>query len=287
VPLPRRTSHWVEVADGVLARRYEPWDVTVTVVRGADGLLVVDTRASARQGAELVEDLAALGAPVRWVVSTHAHFDHTFGSSRLGPGSALDAPVHAHERVPAHLDAYERPMLAAWLAQGGERAAELEGTVVTTPDVLVGDHLRLDVGGRAVDLRHLGRGHTDNDLVLHVPDAACWLLGDLVEESGPPMYGTGSFPLEWPATLQALLAAVEDGAVLVPGHGEPVDAAFVTAQRADLAGVADLVRELHSAGVPADQVVAAGGTRWPLPSEHLGTAVAEGYRALAADAVAP
>jgi glyoxylase-like metal-dependent hydrolase (beta-lactamase superfamily II) len=39
-------------------------------------------------------------------------------------------------------------------------------------------------------MRHLGRGHTDNDLLVHVPDASAWLVGDVLEESGPPMYGS-------------------------------------------------------------------------------------------------
>ena len=54
--------------------------------------------------------------PVRWVVNTHAHFDHTFGNARFGPDSDLGAPIYGHERVPAHLDAYERPMLAELIA---------------------------------------------------------------------------------------------------------------------------------------------------------------------------
>ncbi len=59
---------------------------------------------------------ASSAAPVRWVVNTHAHFDHTFGNARFGPASDIGAPIYGHDLVPAHLDQYERPMLADWAA---------------------------------------------------------------------------------------------------------------------------------------------------------------------------
>lgn len=148
------------------------------------------------------------------MVNTHAHFDHTFGNARFP-----EARIIGHRRVPAHLNAHERPMLAHWLAAERAPVDEWREVVVTPPDVLVDDAVTMHVGDRRVDLRHLGRGHTDNDLVVHVPDAAAWLVGDLVEESGPPMYGSGSFPLDWPATVAALVDQVgaDRAAVVVPG----------------------------------------------------------------------
>jgi glyoxylase-like metal-dependent hydrolase (beta-lactamase superfamily II) len=102
----------------------------------------------------------------------------------------------------------------------------------------------LDLGGRTVALRHLGRGHTDHDVVAHVPDAATVFAGDLVEQGAPPSVGPDSDLAAWPATLDALLALAPR--LVVPGHGDPVDAAFVTEQRAELARrarAADTVRE--------------------------------------------
>lgn len=269
---------WAEVADGVLQRRYDPLDVSVCVVRGTDGLLVVDTRASHRQADELRDGLRVLGpAPVRWVVNTHAHFDHTFGNARFP-----EARIIGHRRVPAHLNAHERPMLARWLAAERAPVDEWREVVVTPPDVLVDDAATMHVGDRRVDLRHLGRGHTDNDLVVHVPDAAAWLVGDLVEESGPPMYGSGSFPLDWPATVAALVDQVgaDRAAVVVPGHGAPVDRAFVAAQQAQLRAAADLIPSLHGAGLSLDRAVDEGAGAWPFPGDQLRQAVADGYRQL-------
>jgi glyoxylase-like metal-dependent hydrolase (beta-lactamase superfamily II) len=269
----------------VFWRRYEPLDVSVCVIRGADGLLVVDTRSSHREADEVRADLRALGnLPVRGVVNTHAHYDHTFGNARFGPTSDLGAPIYGHRRVPAHLDEFERPMLAEWIAEGREPVDEWHEVVVTPPNVLVGDATTLDLGDRAVDLLHLGRGHTDNDLVVHLADVGIWLVGDLLEESGPPMYGSGSFPLDWPATVGRLRRSLVDGDVLVPGHGAVFTGSFAQAQHAQLQATADLIRELHVAGVAVEVAVREGGDRWPFPPEGMLAAVRDGYRQLEAAA---
>lgn len=65
----------------------------MAVVRGADGLLVVDTRGSRRQGDELLDDLRDLDRPVRCVVNTHGHFDHSFGNQCFGPA----VPIYGHD----------------------------------------------------------------------------------------------------------------------------------------------------------------------------------------------
>jgi glyoxylase-like metal-dependent hydrolase (beta-lactamase superfamily II) len=176
---------WIETAAEVFQRRYQPLDVSVCVIRGADGIGVVDTRSSPREAGELRADLRELGdLPVRWVVNTHAHFDHCFGNQRFGPVAGV--PIYGHEAMPAHLDRFERPMLAAWAAAGGAQAEEWREVTVTPPTHPVNGQNVISVADRPVGLIHLGRGHTDNDLVVHVPDAAAWLVGDLVEESGPP-----------------------------------------------------------------------------------------------------
>jgi glyoxylase-like metal-dependent hydrolase (beta-lactamase superfamily II) len=262
-------SQWAEVGDGVFQRRYDPLDISVCVVRGADGLLVVDTRSNHHEGAEIRRDLRALSPqPVRWVVNTHAHFDHTFGNHCFGPAAQQPATIYGHRLLPAHHETYERPML--------ERP-EFADVVLTSPSELVDRHHVLDLGNRAVELVHLGRGHTDNDLLLHAADVDVWLVGDVVEESGPPMYGSGSFPLDWPETVARLVERLGPSTTIVPGHGAPVGREFVVAQHRDLLTVADLIRELYAAGVPAGDAVAVAGTRWPFPADGLQRAVDDAY----------
>ena len=80
-------AEWHTVAPGIHQRRYDPFDISIVVVEGDDGLLVVDTRAEPGEGEQLRDDVRErFGRPVRWVVNTHAHFDHTFGNQVFGSG---------------------------------------------------------------------------------------------------------------------------------------------------------------------------------------------------------
>jgi glyoxylase-like metal-dependent hydrolase (beta-lactamase superfamily II) len=275
-------SPWTELADGVFRQRYNPLDIGIVVIRGADGLLLVDSRSSHREADQIRDDLAELDGDLRWLVNTHAHFDHAWGNGRFGPGSDLDLPIYGHERMPAFLDELGRPMLARLIADDEEgRGEEWSEVVLTSPTVLVGDEATLDLGDRLVELRHLGRGHTDNDLVLHLPDVDLWLAGDLLEESGPPCYGSGCFPLEWPGTVGHLLDLVQPGDVVLPGHGAVIDREYAAGQQLQLQQTADLIRELYGAGVPVDDAVFEGYERWPFPVDGMDGAVRDGYRQLA------
>jgi glyoxylase-like metal-dependent hydrolase (beta-lactamase superfamily II) len=228
-----RGGGWQEVGDRVYRRRYASLDLNVGAVVGDDEVLVVDTRSFAAEAARLLADLRALTPlPCRQVVNTHAHFDHCFGNATLRP-----AAIWGHARCAAHLRtraSQERGHLLRWLP---EAAAELDGLELDPPDRTVGDAgTDLQVGGRQVELRFCGRGHTDHDLVVVVPDAGVAFCGDLVEEGAPPVYGTDAFPLEWPATLDRLAALAPP--TVVPGHGDVVGRRFVGAQREELAAMA-------------------------------------------------
>ena len=71
-----------ELADGVFRRHYDFLSLNVGVVIGDEGVLVIDSRESHEAAAELSADIRTLtDQPVRWVVNTHAHWDHTFGNA--------------------------------------------------------------------------------------------------------------------------------------------------------------------------------------------------------------
>ncbi|MGH3705614.1 MAG: MBL fold metallo-hydrolase, partial [Agromyces sp.] len=199
---------WRTVARGVHQRRYDPFDISIVVIEGSDGLLLVDTRVQPSEAEELADDIAArFDRPVHWVVNTHAHFDHTFGNQVFGPGTATDAAIYGHANIVAHFDEFEGPRLEAWRADPSREPDRQWDDVVLTPPThpLVEPHV-LNLGDRLVELRPQPPAHTDTDLVLFVPDERVWILGDLIEESGPVMYGSGSYPLDWPGVLVDLAA---------------------------------------------------------------------------------
>ncbi|HEY6740302.1 MAG TPA: MBL fold metallo-hydrolase, partial [Actinopolymorphaceae bacterium] len=252
---------WIEVGDGCFAGRYEPFDVGVGVVIGDDGLLVVDTRASTRQGRTLRDDIRRLSTlPVRAVVDTHWHFDHCFGN-----GAFEGVPVYGHASVPRTLaDRAEKTRAGLADEPGGEEYAETE---VVPPDTTFQTVRSVVLGDRVVELVHPGRGHTDGDIVVLVPDADVLYAGDLIEESGPPAYGDDSYPLDWPATLEILSGLLTPRTAVVPGHGKVVDQMYVLSQRGDLSRVAATVQRLWSEGVREEAVLDSG--TWPFPVESL------------------
>lgn len=206
------------MSDRVYVRSYEHLDINICVVRDEDDLLLVDSRASPTEAAELQADLAAFApARVRALVNSHAHFDHVFGNQMFGPDSPYSIPIIGHQLLPAHLDRYERPRLAAWRADpSGEPDRDWEQVRITPPTRLVNSTVTLQVGTRVVELWPMGPGHTDTDLIVQVADAHTWIVGDVVEASGPPMYGSGCYPLELPRQLEELLAEVTENDVIVP-----------------------------------------------------------------------
>lgn len=272
---------WIEVADGVYQRRYEPLDVSVSLVRGTDGLLLVDTRGNPREALEIVEDAQVLGAgDIRWVVNTHAHYDHTFGNQVFAPR----LPIFGHHLIPQHFARYERPRLEAWLQDPANSPQyDWRDVQLTPPSMPVHERHSIDIGGRVVDLIALPAGHTDTDLVVHIPDAGAWIVGDVIEQSGPPMYGAGSFPLEWPAALKMLASMIGEAEVVVPGHGSVVDRSFVLAQAGVLGAIADGIRSAHAVVEPIESVGERLASLTNVPLELVEAAVVRGYTQLSAN----
>jgi glyoxylase-like metal-dependent hydrolase (beta-lactamase superfamily II) len=274
---------WHEVGARVFRKRFDPCDVTVTAIVGGDGVAVVDTRCSIAEAREVREQIRRLtAAPVRWVVNTHAHFDHAWGNAEFAaPRQDPPAQIWGHESVPGRLDP-DDPFLADLLrrlrAAGPEWQARADALELVPPTRLVGAAATIDLGGREVELHHHGRGHTDGDLWIRVPDAGVVLAGDLVEQSGPPAFGPDSFPMQWAATLDRASDWMGPDAVVVPGHGEPVDREFVSTQRALVDTVAREIRRLRTAGVKAADALNEG--TWPLAARELRDAIVRGYAEL-------
>lgn len=262
---------WREIGAGVFVRRYPFLDQTVGAVLGRERVLVIDTRSTLVQARELIKDLRQLTRLPWVVVNTHAHFDHAFGNFAFRP-----CEIWAHEGCAEALRRQgpsQRENVVRWVP---DLADELNATPLDPPDRTFRGAADLDLGGRQVALGHLGRGHTDHDVVAFVPDAQVLFAGDLVEHGAPPGF-EDSYPLDWPATLGHVLD-LADG-VVVPGHGEPVGREFVESQLTEVAYLAEMARrswpELRAAGndphghAPHPMVrEAASYLGWPVEPVH-------------------
>lgn len=219
-----------------------------------EDVVVVDANITSASSREIVAALKRLTAkPVRYVINTHWHEDHVIGNRvwrEAYPGvefvghqtTLRDLPsVGASNRKGSiengpGLAKLLRELMAKNQNLGGEAMTEEErGGYATTagimeaylaeapdfrivlPTLAVEERLTLHRGGgRVIDIRHFGRGHTAADLVVHLPRENVLITGDLVVWP-VPLVGSTSYPARYAATLERLLALRP--AVIIPGHG--------------------------------------------------------------------
>jgi glyoxylase-like metal-dependent hydrolase (beta-lactamase superfamily II) len=273
-------TDFIEVAERVWVARYEWADANVTAIGSDRGLVVVDTHGSTAAGRTVIGDLRRLGAgPVAAVVNTHWHWDHSFGNAAFREAFP-SVPIHAHEEAAAMLADKGEYMKGRFAEFPDEpHSDEVAETELVIPDQTFASTQVLDLGDRTVELVFPGRGHTSGDLVVRVADVDVVLGGDLIEESAKPWIGMDSWPLEWAPSLDAFLSLIGDATIVVPGHGVPVDRAFVTAQQGDLAAIAETVRRLAARAVPLEAAAAEG--EWPWDTDdRIQNAVRRGYEQL-------
>lgn len=240
------TPEVVEVSAGVYAY-IQPdgtwWINNTGFLAGPQGVISVDACSTRRRTAAYAAAIAAVTpAPVRAVVNTHHHGDHTYGNC-LFPGAA----IIAHERTRAEVIAGGPPRdLPFW---DGPDWGDL---TLAPPFVTFTDQLAVYSGDLRAEVRHVGLpAHTTNDSIVWIPERSVLFCGDLIFNGGTPFLLMGSVTgaVEVLEQVIAPLAA----AVIVPGHGpvfsgrEPVDATlrylrFVlgVAQRSLAAGLSPL-----------------------------------------------
>ncbi len=238
-----------ELANGVFRRRYQSLDLNIGVVIADDGVLVVDTRASHLEADELRDELRMLTPlPVRWVVDTHWHWDHTFGNARFP-----EAEIWGHEfcrRAMLERGDSMKDDAMAWLP---ERGAEFEAVEITPPTRVVSDTAQIDLGSKLVTMSYHGLGHTDADLVVSVGEVG--FMGDLLEDGAPPVFDDG-YPMSWPRTLRSALGSAPP--LLVPGHGDTMDQVAAHSQLDEIEAVATLARRCVEDGLPVPEAARLG-----------------------------
>ena len=209
---------------------------------GADAVAVIDPGGSFAEGAALRAAIRArTDRPIRYVVLTHVHPDHTFGAAAFC-GDHPDFVGHA--RLPGALaqrgDYYLRRLR---IALGGGAT----GSEVVPPTLLVSDRLDLDLGGRHLSLEAHGPAHTDNDLTIFDENTrTIWLADLLFVDRIPAIDGN---LVGWLKELDEVSGIPAERAV--PGHG-PVSVPWPAAaepERRYLEAVARETRAAIKAGI--------------------------------------
>lgn len=237
-----------EVASGVFVFTTPPYgDVgldgnSVAIVTGA-GVVVFDTNGTPAASAEVLRQIRALTPqPVRYVVNSHWHWDHWYGTQTytavfpgveviahektraLMAGAALEFNRPGLERdLPAYLDrlaakAAGDPALRPLLEEDRFFYEQKKTVRHVRPTLTYHDRLTLTLGGREIQLLHYGRGVTPGDTFLYLPREKIVIAGDLLVN--PISFALGCYPTEWLQALERIDRL--DAATIVPGHGEPL-----------------------------------------------------------------
>jgi glyoxylase-like metal-dependent hydrolase (beta-lactamase superfamily II) len=224
---------WEQLTAHVHRCRLPFCDVTIGLVQGGTGALLVDTGTTLVEAAAIDADVRRIaGCPITHVVLTHKHFDHVLGSAVFA-----EAEVYCAPEVVEYLSSATHQLRDDALRYGAN-AVEVDRAIAALrpPQHGVYDAV-INLGDRTVTIAHLGRGHTTSDLVVVAPaldndgGRVVVFTGDLVEESADPAIDADSDVAAWPATLDRVLAIGGPEAIYVPGHGKIVDADFIRRQR--------------------------------------------------------
>lgn len=248
----------VQVAEGVYVFMTPPYgdvglDGNSVVILSTDGVLVFDTNGTpAAAEAVLAEIRKLTDKPVKYVVNSHWHWDHWYGTEvyrrafpevrvithektrelMMGPALAFNQPG-LDQQLPGYLDDLGKRVAAAEaatpppanlarmkaaLAMGRFFLDQKRGVHHTFADLTFSDRLTLHLGEREIQVLNYGRAVTPGDAFLYLPKEKIVVTGDLLVN--PVSFALGVYPTGWLQTLEKIDAL--DATVWVAGHGEPL-----------------------------------------------------------------
>ena len=250
------------------------------IIEGDTDVLVVDSHVSPGGAWALREELKAITPkPIRYVVNSHFHFDHSHGNQVYGPdvsiighefaraqmlaGKSIDSRAHEffvggvpntikmlEGRLAAAQDDKERATIEAQLAIQRNHLEGTKAVVPTPPNVTLTETMTLHRGSREIRILHLGRAHTAGDVIVHLPKERIIATGDLLVE-GTSYMGDAYFT-EWIDTIELLKRL--DFETVLPGHGRAFTGkAKLDHWQAYLRDFWTQAQKFHKAGVPWEE----------------------------------
>jgi cyclase len=223
---------------------------------GEDGILIIDDD-YAEYAAAYLDALKALarteGLP-KFVINTHWHSDHVGTNAYWGERGAV---ILAHTNVRRRMSTRQEMKALNRVVEPSPGPA--------LPVVTYDDSLSLHFNGNTVDVRHLARGHTDGDSIVFFRGDNVVHMGDHYFKDRFPFVdlGSGGNVLSYTANVAAVLAAIDDATVIVPGHGALADRSDLTRYHHMLETTTALIKSKLAQGLSVEAIAEQGlGPQW-------------------------
>jgi len=183
------------------------------IVVGRDGVVVVDTLTSAKKAQRFIRDIRAVtDKPIRYVINTHHHLDHSLGNCEFVKlGAAVMAQENAKKDAQQDADSVLKRAL-----NYGFTAEALAGTTIALPTMTFTDAMTLDLGDRIVELSYAGPSHTSGSILVAIPDAKVLFAGDALFTNFHPNLRDADMN-GWIKVMDRIAAM--DVQKIIPGHG--------------------------------------------------------------------
>lgn len=238
----------IEVADGVFAYVQEGGGLCIAnagLIVGPESCVVIDALFAPSMTRAFRDAIARVtDKPVRLLINTHHHVDHTMGNA-LFP----EATVLSHGNARREQQRVGRGVLDILRRLIPDLVAELDDVPLRYPDVTFDDELTFRLGERTIRLLHLGPAHTIGDALVLLPEERLVFTGDVVFDQVTPLGLEGHFG-NWINVCDAVEALEAD--TLVPGHGPVGNKTGLRDMRGYLQSVREQARLAFDAGKTAE-----------------------------------
>lgn len=183
------------------------------IIIGKDGIVVIDTLISAKEAQRFINDIRKISdKPIKYVVNTHYHLDHTFGNAEFEKvGAIIISHVNDDQNLRKSGEATLKNAAAYGLSE-----KDMEGTKIAYPQLSFSDKLEIDLGGQKIELIYAGPSHTGGSLLVHLPDKKILFAGDVLFTNYHPYIADGDIK-SWLKVLDYIMKM--DVAAIIPGHG--------------------------------------------------------------------
>lgn len=208
----------------------------VAVLVTNEGIILIDDKFDADHDAILAQIKTVSEQPVKYIINTHYHQDHSGGNGKFISSAEIISTKNARINIL------------------GRRQSNMAPPPVVPARVVFTDETSVFLGGKEVRAKFFGRGHTNGDAVIYFPESKTVHTGDLMAGTSPLIdYNGGGSLAEWPGTLDKVMAAYDFDTV-IPGHGAVTNKAGLKTYRDNVEKLKDQVSGMIRSGKSQDDV---------------------------------